>query len=199
VAAYTRKDAPYRAAKRAGLRSRAAPKLVDLDKKFRLFRKGMRVLDLGCWPGGWLQIAAEAVGESGRVVGVDIEPCEDLGRANVASLVGDINDDELAERLSDALGGAEDLLLSDLAPKLSGVKVADRERHMRLAERAVELADRLLADDGIVLMKMFSGVETEVTHLLKQRVGKVVKHRPESTRKGSSEIYAVAYKRGAAR
>jgi len=195
VAAYIRKDAPYRAAKRAGLRSRAAPKLDELDKRYKLFRKGMRVLDLGCWPGGWLQIASRAVGPSGRVVGVDLEPVSDLAIENVRVLLGDVLVAETRTALAEALGGPADVVLSDLAPNLSGVKVADRERHLELMEMAVDLADEFLSDGGALVIKLFSGVESEATALLKRRIGKVAKSRPDSTRKGSSEIYAVAYKR----
>lgn len=195
VAAYIRKDAPYRAAKRAGLRSRAAPKLQELDQRHRFMRAGMRVLDLGCWPGGWLQIASRAVGPSGRVVGVDLELVVDLGLDNVSVFVGDVLDPSTRRILAEALGGRADIVLSDLAPKLSGVKVADCERHLRLLELAVDLAAEFLVDDGALVIKLFSGVESEATALLEQRIGRVVKSRPDSTRKGSSEIYAIAYKR----
>jgi 23S rRNA (uridine2552-2'-O)-methyltransferase len=195
VGAYIRKDAPYRAAKRAGLRSRAAPKLQELDERYKLMRTGMRVLDLGCWPGGWLQIASRAVGPSGRVVGVDLEPVAELSLDNVSVFVGDVLESSTREILADALGGHADVVLCDLAPKLSGIKVADRERHLRLLELAVDLAAEFLVDEGALVIKLFSGVESEATALLKKRIGRVVKSRPDSTRKGSSEIYAIATKR----
>lgn len=198
VAAYIRKDAPYRAAKRAGLRSRAAPKLQELDQRYKLMRTGMRVLDLGCWPGGWLQIASRAVGPSGRVVGVDLEPVVELSLDNVSVVVGDVLDSATREILAEALGGHADVVLCDLAPKLSGIKVADRERHLRLLELAVDLAAEFLVDEGALVIKLFSGVESEATALLKKRIGHVVKSRPDSTRKGSSEIYAIATKRAGA-
>lgn len=195
VAAYIRKDAPYRAAKQAGLRSRAAPKLQELDERYKLFKPGMRVLDLGCWPGGWLQIASRAVGPTGRVVGVDLEAVPELALDNVSVFVGDAADPETRRALAEALGGRADVVLSDLSPKLSGVKVADRERHLRLTELAVDFASEFLVGGGSLVIKLFSGVESEATALLKERIGKVAKLRPDSTRKGSSEIYAVVRKR----
>ncbi len=195
VAAYIRKDGPYRAAKRDGLRSRAAPKLVDLDKRYKFLRNGVKVLDLGCWPGGWLQIASRAVGPSGKVVGVDLEPVTDLALDNVRVLQGDVLEASTREALADALGGRADVVLSDLAPNLSGVKVADRVRHLELVEMAVALAEEFLTDGGVFVIKLFSGVESEATAILKQRIGKVVKSRPDSTRKGSSEIYAIVHRR----
>lgn len=156
----------------------------------------MKVLDLGCWPGGWLQIASRAVGPSGRVVGVDLEQVTDLGLDNVTVLVGDVLAPATRKVLADALGTQADVILSDLAPKLSGVKVADRERHLRLTELAIEVASELLVDGGTLVIKLFSGIESEATAQLKRRIGRVVKLRPDTTRKGSSEIYAIVYKRG---
>jgi 23S rRNA (uridine2552-2'-O)-methyltransferase len=192
VAAYTRKDATYRAAQAAGYRSRAAPKLIELDKRYRIFRKGMRVLDLGCWPGGWLQVAGRRVGPSGRVVGVDLEATDAVGPSNVVTVTGDTADPAVQAELLELLGGPADLVLSDMAPKLSGVKVADRERHLTLVELAVDVCRRMLAADGAAVVKLFSGVESESTVLLKKAFGQLAKSRPATTRKGSEEIYAFA-------
>jgi 23S rRNA (uridine2552-2'-O)-methyltransferase len=192
VTAYTRKDATYRAAQAAGYRSRAAPKLIELDKRYRIFRKGMRVLDLGCWPGGWLQVAGDRVGPGGRVVGVDLEATDAVGPPHVVTVTGDALDPAIQADLLECLGGPADLVLSDMAPKLSGVKVADRERHLVLVELAVDVCRRMLASDGAAVVKLFSGVESESTELLKQAFGKLAKSRPAASRKGSEEIYAVA-------
>jgi 23S rRNA (uridine2552-2'-O)-methyltransferase len=191
MSAYDRKDATYRAARRAGLRSRAAPKLEELDRRFGLLTRGARVVDLGCWPGGWLQIAATKVGEGGLVVGVDFEPTDGLGLANVRTIAGDVADPQVRERLRDALGGPADIVLCDMAPKLSGVKVADRERHLALVRLAVEVAVEVLAPGGSAVIKLFSEAEQEATSVLRERFSSVTKYRPVGTRKGSSELYAI--------
>jgi 23S rRNA (uridine2552-2'-O)-methyltransferase len=192
LADYTRKDATYRAAKAAGYRSRAAPKLLELDKRYKIFRRGMRVLDLGCWPGGWLQVAGERVGPGGRVVGVDLVETDAVGAQQVVAIMGDAKDPAVQSGLLESLGGPANLVLSDMAPKLSGIKVADRERHLALVELAIDVAQTMLAADGSVVIKLFSGVESESTVLLKKAFGRVTKMRPAATRKGSEEIYAFA-------
>ena len=192
VSSYVRKDRVYVAAKKAGYRSRAAVKLEDLDRRQRLLYAGARVVDLGCWPGGWLQVAAARVGANGRVVGVDLEPIEDLGIDNVSTIVGDVRDDAVLQRVREAIGGRADVLLSDMAPKLTGVKIADRERHLELIEAAIACARTLLGSDGRLAIKLFSGVEAEATTRLNRFFSSVIKFRPPSSRKGSSEIYAIA-------
>lgn len=189
---YDRKDFAYRSAKREGLRSRAALKLRELDERFHLFASGQRVLELGCWPGGWLQIAAERVGNSGTVVGVDIVQVEPLPSRAVHTIEGDACDPDVLERALGLLGGPADLLLSDLAPKLSGIKVADRARHESLVEAAVSAAGLVLAPGGTLLVKLFSSCESQMTALLRSRFEITAKVRPGTTRKGSSELYAVA-------
>ena len=191
VSGYTRKDAAYREAKRSGFRSRAALKLIELDRKYRLFSPGLRVIDLGCWPGGWLQVAAQAVGPRGKVVGIDVEATEAL-EPHVTILQGDVFDVASAERAHAALGGPADLLLSDMAPKLSGVRVADVQRHLALVEQVCSWSKRLLGKDGRAVIKLFSDVESDATVLIRACFRSVTKHRPTSTRKGSSEIYCIA-------
>jgi 23S rRNA (uridine2552-2'-O)-methyltransferase len=192
VAPYTRKDRAYREAKRSGFRSRAALKLAELDKKFGVFSVGARVVDLGCWPGGWLQVAAERVGTGGKVVGVDRERTETLGLPQVIVITADAGDPAARSVVTDALGGKADVLLSDMAPKLSGVKIADRERHLALVMVAVEWARDVLAPRGRAVVKLFSGVEADSLEVLREAFTSVAVHRPPSTRKGSSEIYAIA-------
>ena len=192
MAVYRPKDSVYRTARAAGLRSRAAVKLEEIDQRFKLFRRGQRVLDLGAWPGGWLQIAANRVGPSGRVVGVDLEPIEPLGLDHVATIVGDARSAEVRASMAVALGGPADVLLCDMAPKLSGVKAADRARHLELAEAAIGCASHLLAPGGKAVIKLFSGVEGEAVALLRTCFESVSRFRPPATRKGSQELYAVA-------
>ena len=135
---YERKDALYRRAKREGFRSRAAYKLEELQSAHRVLRAGQRVVDLGAWPGGWMQVAAGLVGPEGRVVGVDvaaIDPFPEL--ANVVAIQADLSEVGVDARLLEALGGPADVVLSDAAPKLTGIRATDRAREEALLE-AVE-------------------------------------------------------------
>lgn len=189
---YRRKDPTYFEAKKAGLRSRAGIKLEDLDARFRLLAPGRRVVDLGCWPGAWLQVAGKRVGAGGAVVGVDLVAVEPLGLANVTTFVGDVADPELQQRIIDAAGGPIDVVLSDLSPKLTGVKATDQAREEALVEIAIDFAERVLKPGGRLLVKLFSGVEQAMTKRLRAGFQTVTTFRPPSTRKGSSEIYAAA-------
>lgn len=193
MAVYERKDAAWKRAKEEGYRSRAAYKLLELDEVFGLLRPGQRVVDLGCWPGAWTQVAAKKVGRSGRVVGVDLVPTDDLGLAQVTLVTGDVCEPEVRARVRDALGGPADLVLSDLAPKLSGIAAADEARHALLVEIAIDAAQEWLAPDGALLVKLFMDSEYEgLVRRLRAAFSAVRTRRPPSTRKGSSEIYAVA-------
>ena len=190
VAGYDRKDAVYRRAKREGFRSRAAIKLEELDRLFSLLRPGQRIVDLGCWPGGWLQVCAERVGPRGRVVGVDVAHTEEVERPNVVVLTADVYDASLADRVREALGGPADLVLSDLAPKLSGIAASDSARHAALVQRALDLARAWLGPEGIFLAKLF--MDAEYQDLIREIRGtfSAVKSRKlDTTRKGSSELY----------
>ncbi len=191
MAKYVPKDSTYRAARQAGYRSRAALKLAEINRKFRLLRTGMRVVDLGCWPGGWLQIASAAVGTGGAVVGVDLEPVPDLGLANVTTVRGDVRKEETVETVRALLAGPADAVLSDLAPKLSGVRDVDRARQLSLCETALGFCAAVLSPKGALLIKLFSDSEREATLLLRGRFRSVTAYRPGTTRKGSSEIYCL--------
>ncbi len=192
--AYVRKDAYHQRAQREGFRSRAAYKLEEIQRAHGLPRPGQRVVDLGCWPGGWLQVAARAVGTGGRVVGVDlaaIEPSLDL--ANVFALVGDFTEARVTPAVLDALGGPADVLLCDAAPKLSGIRVADRAREEALLEGVEARLPELLAPGGGLLLKLLDCPEAEqVSRRLRARFAKARVLRPRATRKGSSERYLLA-------
>jgi len=192
VGHYERKDAAYRAAKKAGLRSRAGIKLEDLDARFQLFSFGQTVVDLGCWPGAWLQVAVHKVGAGGRVVGVDLVRVEGLDADNVEILVGDAADPMVRTALREATGGSADVVLSDMAPKLTGIRATDAAREEALAEIAVEVARELLGPRGKLLVKLFSAVEAAITMRLRREFTTVNAFRPASTRRGSSEIYVMA-------
>lgn len=190
---YRRKDAFYTRAKASGYRSRAAFKLLQLVQRARLIRRGDRVLDLGAWPGGWLQVAADLVGPAGKVIGIDLQPIEPLPQKHVTTVVGDVADRLAQQQMLEACEGRVDILLSDLAPKLSGVRARDEAQAEALAHAALALADQVLKPGGKLVMKLFTGdAATRLLRELQARFASVRTTRPEATRKGSAEIYAIA-------
>lgn len=191
--AYQRKDAFYRRAKTEGYRSRAAYKLMELNARHRLMRRGDRVLDLGAWPGGWTQVAAECVGETGRVVAIDLVPLAPLPQPWVRLFCADLRDENVRRQIAEAIGGKADLLLSDMAPKLSGIRDRDEAMAAELARLALGAARALLRPGGRLLLKLFDGSETrELIAELRKSFTTVSSIRPEATRKGSAELYALA-------
>ncbi len=190
---YQRKDAFYTRAKASGYRSRAAFKLEQLAQRAKLFRRGDCVVDLGAWPGGWLQVAARAVGPGGKVIGIDLQAIEPLPEPNVVVLTGDIGDSAMRQRLCELCGGRADVVLSDLAPKLTGVRARDQAAAQGLADQVLEVAQSLLSDDGRMVVKLFMGADlTAYTARVRSLFRTVHISRPPATRKGSAEIYAVA-------
>src|SRR5262249_17325736 len=153
---YEPHDTFYRRARERGLPSRAAFKIEQLLTRFRLVRFGARVVDLGCAPGGWLKILAEAAGPQGRVVGVDLAGCA-FAASNAVTLVGDIHEPSTVEALAAALGAPADLVTSDLAPKLSGIADRDQAEMLKLAGAALACARRLLRPSGATVVKLFMG------------------------------------------
>lgn len=190
---YDRKDHFYRQAKAAGLASRATFKLDELSRKFHLLRPGMRVLDLGCAPGGWLQTIAKGVGPSGRVVGVDLEAITIKLPPTVTTIQSDI--ESLAESplsLLEALGGLADLVLSDLAPHTTGVKFSDAYRSYELALGAWTIAQALLQPGGNFAVKVFEGPDIgQLRKALTVAFQRVTIHIPAATRTGSREQYLI--------
>jgi len=191
VATYQRKDRFHQRAKREGYRSRAAYKLAEIQSRERLLRPGQRVADLGCWPGGWLQVAAEAVGARGRVVGVDTaELAPPLELANALALVGDLTQATVLDALLRELGGPADVVLCDAAPKLTGIRDADRAREEALLEAVEAALPRLLRPGGSLLLKLLEGPEAQrIERRIRGRFGQARSLKPEATRKGSSERY----------
>ena len=194
MSSYERKDHFHRRAQREGFRSRAAYKLEEIQTKHRLLRRGQRVIDLGCWPGGWLQVAARVVGPTGRVVGVDVAVVEPpIKNENVIALCGDLSDPDLATRLVEALGGRADVLLSDAAPKLTGVRVTDRVREEAVLEAIEGLLPALLRAGGDLLLKVLEGPEAQgVERRIRAGFERARAVRPAATRRGSTERYLLA-------
>jgi 23S rRNA (uridine2552-2'-O)-methyltransferase len=189
-----RKDAFHQRAKREGYRSRAAYKLEELQRDHRLLRPGDRVVDLGCWPGGWLQIAAEAVGPSGRVVGVDLAAIDPpIHLASVIAFQADLAEPGVAARILDALGGPADAVLSDAAPKLTGIRATDRAHEESLLEAIEALLPDLLRPGGTLVVKLLEGPEAQaIAKRLQKRFASARITTSQATRKGSSEKYLIA-------
>jgi 23S rRNA (uridine2552-2'-O)-methyltransferase len=195
MARYQRKDAFHQKAKREGFRSRAAYKLQDLQRAQRVLSRGDRVVDLGCWPGGWLQVAAQLVGPRGRVAGVDLAEIDPpLEFANVVAIQGDLSEAAVSKEILDALGGELcDVLLCDAAPKLTGVKATDRAREEALLEAVEALIPLLLRPGGSLILKILEGPEAQaIERRIRGGFEKAKATRPDSSRKGTSERYLVA-------
>jgi 23S rRNA (uridine2552-2'-O)-methyltransferase len=189
---YQRKDAHYRRARAEGYRARSVYKLAELDRRYRLLRKGDVVVDLGAWPGAWLQLALERIGPGGRVVGVDLAAIEKLPAPNVALVVGDLHDPATAEAIVERLGRPADVVLSDLAPKLTGIRATDDARAQALNETTLALLPRLLAPSGRFVMKTFmSGGFEAILAATRAFFAEVRTTRPEATRRGSAELYVL--------
>ena len=190
---YKLQDSYYKKAKQEGYRSRAAYKLLELQQRFRLMRPGVVVVDLGAAPGGWLQVAAKFVGQSGKVIGIDLQPIETLREANIIFFQGDITSPEISKKISELVDGKVHCVLSDLAPRLSGIRDADAARCLELNRTALTVATALLRPGGSFLVKGFVNQELHTFTLeLKQHFHSVQRTRPEATRQGSSEFYFFA-------
>jgi 23S rRNA (uridine2552-2'-O)-methyltransferase len=183
---------PYVAeAKARGYRSRAAFKLAQLDDKLRFLRPGARVVDLGAAPGGWTQIAVERVGDSGRVVGIDLQAVDAIAGATLIEL--DFLDDAAPARIREALDGPADVVLSDMAAPSTGHPKTDHLRIIGLAEAALEFAETVLRPGGYFLAKVLQGgSERELLERLKRNFEKVRHVKPPASRSDSAELYVVA-------
>jgi 23S rRNA (uridine2552-2'-O)-methyltransferase len=184
---------PYvKRAQRDGYRSRAAYKLLEIQEKDRLLRPGARVLDLGAAPGSWSQVAARAVGPKGRVIALDLLPMEPL--EGVLILTADFREDAALHGLREALGGESvDLVLSDMAPNISGSAPVDQPRAMYLGELALDLAREILQPGGDLVLKAFQGTGfDELLAELRAGFTKVASRKPQASRPESRELYLVA-------
>ncbi|MFT6341274.1 MAG: 23S rRNA (uridine2552-2'-O)-methyltransferase [Polaribacter sp.] len=175
-----------------GYRSRASFKLLEMNEKDRLFRPGMTVLDLGAAPGGWSQVAGRLMGSHGTVIASDILAMDAL--PDVTFIEGDFREDAIYEQILAALGDRKaDLVMSDMAPNMSGNKGVDQPRAMYLAELALDMAERVLEPDGQFLVKVFQGEGfDEYRQLLLQRFHRVVSRKPAASRARSTEVYQLA-------
>ena len=179
-------------AQKEGYRSRAAYKLIGLDERDHLLKPGMSVVDLGAAPGGWCQVAAKKVGDKGRVIGIDLLPVDPV--PGVALFQADFASDEGLAMVEKALEGKKvDLVLSDMAPNLSGVKDADQARHYGLAELALDFAVQWLKPDGAFVVKVFQGAGFEdFVRKAREVFRQVHIRKPEASRDESRENFLVA-------
>lgn len=195
MANYRRKDHLHQRAKKEGLRSRAAYKLDEIQKSFKILAPGKRVFDLGCWPGGWTEAAASRVGAKGRVVGIDLAEVDPpIDAPQVATIVGDLEAPETAGLLRSALGADRaDIVLSDAAPKLTGIRETDRANEERLLEAIEALLPELLAEGGAFVVKILESPEAAaVDQRMRRQFTKARTVKLRATRKGSTERYLVA-------
>ncbi|MCK7596125.1 23S rRNA (uridine(2552)-2'-O)-methyltransferase RlmE [Microbulbifer sp. CAU 1566] len=175
-----------------GYRSRASYKLQELQEKDRLIKPGMTVVDLGAAPGGWSQVAAELVGHKGRVIASDILEMDAL--AGVEFLQGDFTEESVFEQLLEILGEERaDLVISDMAPNMSGVRAVDQPASMYLVELAVDMARQVLKPSGAFVAKVFQGEGfDELIRDLRSQYQTVVTRKPGASRPRSREVYVVA-------
>jgi 23S rRNA (uridine2552-2'-O)-methyltransferase len=187
---YRPKDHYFQKAKAQGLRARSAFKLEEVARRFHLLRPGARVLDLGAAPGGFLQVIAQAVGPKGLAVGVDLVPLRRFEEAWVRTAVLDVLAEDALQALDALAKGPFDAVLSDMAPKTSGIKSVDEARSLRLAERALEVSRQKGRVGGSFLVKLFMGGDFEAYRAqLRGAYQEVKVVRPEATRSASVEVY----------
>lgn len=179
-------------AKQEGYRSRASYKLIELCDKDRLIKPGMTVVDLGSAPGGWSQVAVEKTGDHGRVIASDILEMDAI--AGVEFIHGDFTDEVVYQTLIDCIGDSPvDLVISDMAPNMSGNAVIDQPAAMYLVELALDMAQSILKPGGAFVAKLFHGAGfDDYVKAVRQQYSKVVMRKPEASRARSRETYIVA-------
>ena len=187
---------PYvKQAQQEGYRSRASFKLIEIQKKYKIIRPGMIVLDIGAAPGGWSQLAAEWVTDKGTVIAVDLLPIASL--AQVKIIQGDIMEENVAEQVMQHLAPEThfDVIMSDMAPNMSGITVVDQSRVIGQVEYVLEIAEELLKPKGVLLTKIFQGAGFEdIIKHLRKHYQKLQIIKPPASRQRSKEIYLLAWK-----
>jgi 23S rRNA (uridine2552-2'-O)-methyltransferase len=184
---------PYvKQAQKDGYRSRSSYKLIELNEKDRLIRPGMLIMDLGSAPGGWSQVASKLVGEKGRVLATDILPMDAI--KNVDFIQGDFTDEAVFNEILEALGGVKpDLIISDIAPNITGIESADQGTSIYLVELALDMVRRVLKPKGNFLVKVFQGTGSDAyLKDVRSSFEKVTVRKPKASRPRSREVYVVA-------
>ena len=185
-----RRDRYRRLAKDQGYRARSAYKLLQMNRSYNIVKKGDKVVDLGCAPGGWLQVAVKEVKSSGKVIGIDLKPVSPVHGAII--LQGSIEDPNMLSKIAELLSCKADVVLSDLAPNVSGVWDIDHARQISLSTIALQFAQRVLRIGGSSVFKVFEGdMLEEFKSELRKSFGKVLLNKPSASRQESSELYLV--------
>jgi 23S rRNA (uridine2552-2'-O)-methyltransferase len=190
--AYNPKDYFFKKAKAENYAARSVFKLQEIDDRFKLFKTGYKVLDLGAAPGSWSQYASQKIGPQGKVLGIDIQPIK-LTLPNAVFITADMRELNLEETMaSNGIAPPFDVVLSDMAPKTTGIRVTDQTRSLELCELALATAERFLRPRGSFVCKLFHSDEFEAFRVkLRERFGRVEVLRPKSTRKESKEIFFI--------
>jgi 23S rRNA (uridine2552-2'-O)-methyltransferase len=187
------KDQFYKLAKKRGYRSRASFKLLETNRRHGFMKPGDRVVDIGAAPGGWLQASRQIVGNSGSVYGFDLQSIEPLSYENVFTKTIDITEDGAIEAISSIVGRKANVVLSDVAPNISGVWEVDHARQIFLAKASFEIAKNLLVEGGSFFVKLFHGPElNDFNNEVKKVFRNVALIKPSASRVRSSEIYLLA-------
>ena len=191
-----KRDYYYRLAKEEQYRSRAAYKLLETARKFDLIKTGDVVVDLGATPGGWMQAARKAVGETGFVLGVDLKPIEPIEDTNVRSILGDITQPETVDIIREFLPRAADVVLSDISPNISGVWELDHARQIDLAGKSLQLALSVLRLGGNFFVKVFQGeMLDDFVSDMRQNFAFVRLIKPKASRRKSAELYVLGLRK----
>ncbi|MDO8518939.1 MAG: RlmE family RNA methyltransferase [Deltaproteobacteria bacterium] len=186
---YDRKDRFYQKAKQEGYVARSAYKLIEMDRRFGILKPGAKIIDLGCAPGGWLQVAEK---KGARIVGIDLLPLKYKPGVACTFIQGDFLDPDSQRKVREALEGKADWVLSDLSPNLSGIKFADIGGSLELSRAVLDFAKQTLKPGGGLVLKIFPGEEMgEFRKELSLFFQKTTTFIPEATRKSSNEIYLV--------
>lgn len=188
------KDFYVKEALRQGWRSRASFKLLELQEKYHFIKEASGIIDLGCAPGGWSQVASQQSGKKGFTLGVDLLPMDPIDY--VEFIQGDFTDDHILQSIMTQLAGRKvDIVLSDMAPNMSGIKLVDQAKSIYLAELALEFASNLLCNkgEGVFVVKLFHGVDFDnIIREIRARFSSVKVIKPKSSRAESKEVYAIA-------
>lgn len=193
---YNPQDRFFKKAKKEGFVARSVYKLEEIDQKYKVFKSGQRVLDLGASPGSWSQYASKRIGHNGRLLGVDLSPVS-VSLPNAIFLQADLRDLELESVFRDnGFEAVFDIVMSDMAPKTTGIKSADQARSMELCELALDTAKRFLRPGGTFICKFFqSGEFGQLRAAIKKEFERVDALKPESTRSISKEIFLIGIKK----
>lgn len=189
---FNRKDRFYHLAKKEGYVARSAYKIIELDERFKIFKRNGVVVDLGCAPGGWLQVAEERLTGHSKLVGIDLLPLKFTPKKHTSFLQDDFTTQESQTWIEEKIPQGADWILSDMSPNLSGIKFRDQHDSVELVRIALHFAAKNLKPEGSFLCKVFPGKELEEFRPeMKQKFKKIVTVIPDATRKSSTEVYVV--------